>query len=211
VYAGIDPITRKKHHLTEVVPAGPKAAKEAEKVRTKLLAEVDQRRNPRTNATVNQLLERYLGVLRVEYTTRDGYERLVRNTSNQFSATSQSDASTARRSTPTTPNSSGAVSVARVGRISSTAVAMNTNATNVAARTAASRSATARSARSTPCLAAPSPARCAGVGSARTQFAKLSSRRREHPTLDPRPLCRQLASLPRHGTIRTGGCSCGSP
>jgi integrase len=78
VYAGIDPITRKKHHLTEVVPAGPKAAKEAEKVRTKLLAEVDQRRNPRTNATVNQLLERYLGVLRVEYTTRDGYERLVR-------------------------------------------------------------------------------------------------------------------------------------
>ncbi|MCU1653088.1 MAG: integrase family protein [Pseudonocardia sp.] len=78
VYAGIDPITHKRHHLTEVVPAGPKAAKEAEKVRTRLLAEVDERRNPRTSATVNQLMERYLGVLRVEDTTRDGYERLIR-------------------------------------------------------------------------------------------------------------------------------------
>jgi hypothetical protein len=26
VYAGLDPITKKRHHLTEVVPAGPKAA-----------------------------------------------------------------------------------------------------------------------------------------------------------------------------------------
>ncbi len=78
VYAGIDPLSGKRHYLTEVVPAGPKAAKEAEKVRTRFLAEVDERRNPRTNATVNQLVDRYLGVLEIEDTTRDGYERLVR-------------------------------------------------------------------------------------------------------------------------------------
>jgi integrase len=78
VYAGIDPLTGKRHYLREVVPAGPKAAREAEKVRTRLLAEVDDRRNPRTNATVNQLLERYLDVLEIEDTTRSGYESMIR-------------------------------------------------------------------------------------------------------------------------------------
>ena len=78
VYVGLDPLSGKRHYLTETVPAAPKAAKEAEKVRTRLLAEVDERRNPRTNATVNQLLERYLSVLEIEDTTRSGYERLIR-------------------------------------------------------------------------------------------------------------------------------------
>ena len=66
VYVGLDPITGKKHFLTEVVPAGPKAAKEAEKVWTKLLAAVDERRSSRTNATVNELIDRYLEVLNIE-------------------------------------------------------------------------------------------------------------------------------------------------
>ena len=48
--------------LREVVPAGMRAAREAEKVRTRLLAEVNDSRNPRTNATVNQLLDRGLDV-----------------------------------------------------------------------------------------------------------------------------------------------------
>jgi len=65
VYAGIDQLSGKRHYLTETIPAGPKAPKDAEKVRTRLLAEVDDRRNPRTNATVNQLLERYLDVLKM--------------------------------------------------------------------------------------------------------------------------------------------------
>jgi hypothetical protein len=69
VYAGLDPITKKPHHLTEVVPAGPKAAKQAEKVRTRLLSEVDEQRSARTNATVDQLLDRYLDVLKIEDTT----------------------------------------------------------------------------------------------------------------------------------------------
>jgi integrase len=78
VYAGIDPITKKRHYLTEVVPAGPKAAKLAEKTRTRLLSEVDEQRSARTNATVDQLLDRYLDVLKIEDTTRSGYERLIR-------------------------------------------------------------------------------------------------------------------------------------
>jgi len=78
VYSGIDPLTKKRHFLTEVVPPGPGAAKQAEKIRTRFLAEVDERRSPRTNATVNQLLERYFDVLTVEDTTLDRYEGLVR-------------------------------------------------------------------------------------------------------------------------------------
>jgi integrase len=40
VYAGIDPLSGRRHYLTEVVPPGPKATTEAEKVRTRFLAEV---------------------------------------------------------------------------------------------------------------------------------------------------------------------------
>jgi integrase len=73
VYAGIDPVTKKKHHLTEVIPAGPRAARDAEKARTRLLAQIDERRNPRTRATMNQLLDRWLEVLDVDVSTRRGY------------------------------------------------------------------------------------------------------------------------------------------
>jgi hypothetical protein len=60
VYAGLDPLTKKWHYLVETVPAGPNAARQAEKTRTRLLAQVDERRNPRTKATLNQLLDRWL-------------------------------------------------------------------------------------------------------------------------------------------------------
>ena len=46
--------------------------------RTRLLSEVDEKRNARTNATVEQLLARHLDVLEVEDTTRAGYERVIR-------------------------------------------------------------------------------------------------------------------------------------
>jgi integrase len=78
VYAGLNPVTKQRHYLREVVPAGPKAAAQAEKVRTRLLSEVDDRRSARTNATIDQLLDRYLSVLKIEDTTRSGYERLIR-------------------------------------------------------------------------------------------------------------------------------------
>jgi integrase len=57
-----------------VVPAGPQAERTAERVRTRLLAQVDERRNPRTSATVAQLLERHLELLEAVPTTKSGYE-----------------------------------------------------------------------------------------------------------------------------------------
>lgn len=60
VYAGVDPVTKRRHYLTEVISAGRGAQAEAEKVLTRLLNEVDERRNPKTTATVEQLLDRYL-------------------------------------------------------------------------------------------------------------------------------------------------------
>ena len=58
VYAGIDPVTRKRHYLTETIPPGPTAAKDAERTRF-LPAQVDETRNPKTRATLTQLLDRY--------------------------------------------------------------------------------------------------------------------------------------------------------
>ncbi len=71
VFAGSDPVSGKRHYVTETVPAGPKARSEAEKVRTRLLADgdVDADRQPRTSSTVAQLMERYLGVIDVEVAT----------------------------------------------------------------------------------------------------------------------------------------------
>jgi integrase len=61
VYSGTDPITHKPHYLTEIIPAGTPGADDlAENVRTRFLNEVNERRNPRTNATVDRLLSRYL-------------------------------------------------------------------------------------------------------------------------------------------------------
>src|SRR5258706_497489 len=59
-------------------PAGKDAAKLAEQARTRMQAEVDDRRTPRTRATVAQLMEKYLDVLQIEDTTRAGYEGHVR-------------------------------------------------------------------------------------------------------------------------------------
>jgi hypothetical protein len=54
VYAGFDSVSNKRLYLDATVPPGPGAATEAEKLRSKFLAQVDERRNPRTRATVNQ-------------------------------------------------------------------------------------------------------------------------------------------------------------
>jgi integrase len=79
VYAGVDALTGKRIYLRETVPAGPRAATQAEKVRARLLNQVDENRNPRTIATVNQLMDRYLTVIDVDRTTRKGYEGYINN------------------------------------------------------------------------------------------------------------------------------------
>jgi integrase len=79
VYAGIDPITKKAHYLRRTIPAGPNASREAERVLTKLLNQVDERRAPRTSASLNQLLDRYFDVgLDVVPSTRQDYISKVR-------------------------------------------------------------------------------------------------------------------------------------
>src|SRR4249919_2601871 len=79
VYAGYDPLTRKRHYLTEMVGAGPKAEAEAERVRTRLLNQVDERRNPKTRATVDQLFDRYLEVIDVDESTLTTYRGYIAN------------------------------------------------------------------------------------------------------------------------------------
>jgi hypothetical protein len=75
VYAGIDPVTKRRHDLVEVVPRGPKAAAVAEAVRTRLQNQVDEQRNPRTSATLDQLLDHNLETLDVGRTTRRMYAK----------------------------------------------------------------------------------------------------------------------------------------
>jgi hypothetical protein len=55
------------------VPPGPRRRREAEKVRARLLNQVDEQWNPRTKATVNQLPDRYLAVVELEESTRKTY------------------------------------------------------------------------------------------------------------------------------------------
>jgi hypothetical protein len=54
-----DPLTGRRHYLREHIPAGPIAHAEAQKAMRRLANQVDERRNPRTNATVDQLLDRH--------------------------------------------------------------------------------------------------------------------------------------------------------
>lgn len=62
VYVGQDPLTKKRHTLVETIPAGPLAKKQAEAVLDRMQREVADRRAPKTDATVDQLLERYLNL-----------------------------------------------------------------------------------------------------------------------------------------------------
>jgi integrase len=79
VYVGIDPVTKKRLYLDETIPAGPRAQREAEKARTRLLSLRDEKRAPRSRATVAQLLDKYMSVVKIEPTTRKSYEGYIRN------------------------------------------------------------------------------------------------------------------------------------
>src|SRR5690349_6646861 len=79
VYAGKDPVSGRRHDLIEVVPAGPDAANQAEVVRTRLLNQLDERRHPRTNATVNQLLDKHFELARLDPTTLSTYAGYATN------------------------------------------------------------------------------------------------------------------------------------
>ncbi|WP_219420274.1 site-specific integrase [Pseudonocardia nigra] len=78
VYAGIDPVTKKRHNLIEVVPPGPDAMGKAELIRDRFLIQVAEKRNPRTSATLDQLLSRYLDQFHGAPNTLDLYRSYVR-------------------------------------------------------------------------------------------------------------------------------------
>ncbi|ONI67060.1 site-specific integrase [Kribbella sp. ALI-6-A] len=80
VYAGIDPVTKRRHYLRETMPANtPKAAEEAERAIRRLQTQVDERRQPRTNASLSQLIERHLKIAELDETTLRTYRGYVRN------------------------------------------------------------------------------------------------------------------------------------
>ncbi|WP_219419670.1 tyrosine-type recombinase/integrase [Pseudonocardia nigra] len=78
-YAGVDPVTRKRHDLVEIVPPGPNARRQAEAILARFLREIEEKRNPRTTATVDQLLQRYLEQFAGGANTLDLYRTHVRN------------------------------------------------------------------------------------------------------------------------------------
>jgi integrase len=78
IYAGIDPVTKHRHYLTEIIPASAKAHEQAEVARTRLLNEINERRHPRTSATVGQLLDRYLEVFDGDRGTLQKYRGYLR-------------------------------------------------------------------------------------------------------------------------------------
>ena len=79
VYAGQDPLTKKRHTLTQTIPAGPGAEKQAEAALDRMQREVTDRTAPRTSATVDQLLERYLDQFSGGENTLELYRGHVRN------------------------------------------------------------------------------------------------------------------------------------
>ncbi len=81
VYAGTDPVTKRRHYLREVFPPGPSGATEADKALRRLANHVDERRNPCTNATLNQLLDQHFEMLDLEPNTVEAYRDLAATTS----------------------------------------------------------------------------------------------------------------------------------
>ena len=75
VYAGRDPLTGKERRLTGTAAT----RKEAEKLRTELLAQVDAGRRPAAKRTVADVIEAWLEVAELEVTTLHSYQSYIRN------------------------------------------------------------------------------------------------------------------------------------
>jgi len=76
VYAGVDPLTGKDNYLT----ASTRDEREVDKIRTRLLAQVDQQRAAATKATLGYTLDAWLEVHEAEASTLDGYRGYVERT-----------------------------------------------------------------------------------------------------------------------------------
>jgi hypothetical protein len=73
VYAGIDPVTNTARYLRETVHPGPDQKREVERVKAEFVAQVRTQRHPRTDATVQQLIDQHLGDAKLGFKTRINY------------------------------------------------------------------------------------------------------------------------------------------
>ena len=73
VYAGIDPVTNVARYLRETVPPGPDQKREVERVKAEFIAQVRAQRHPRTDATVQRLIDQHLTDAKLGFKTRINY------------------------------------------------------------------------------------------------------------------------------------------
>src|SRR5262245_48106725 len=74
VYAGLDPVTGRRSYLRETVKGNDKAArKQANKVMTRLLAEVDRQRTTESSVPLAHVIDEWLRVAELEDGTREMY------------------------------------------------------------------------------------------------------------------------------------------
>jgi integrase len=74
VYAGLDPLTGRRMYLTDSTTDEA----EAQRILTRLQAEVDAQRSARTRATLGAALDKWLTVHEAEESTLDGYRGYIR-------------------------------------------------------------------------------------------------------------------------------------
>lgn len=72
-------MSKRRHDLIEIIAPGPGADRRARVARDRLVSQVEERRKPRTKATVDQLLERYLDQFDGAASTLTLYRGYVRN------------------------------------------------------------------------------------------------------------------------------------
>jgi len=76
VHAGRDPLTGKRRNLTGTA----RTKREAQALRARLLTQVDEGRRPATDATLAQLLERWLEMADLAWSTRVTYKGYIQRT-----------------------------------------------------------------------------------------------------------------------------------
>jgi integrase len=76
VHAGRDPVTGKRRNLTGTA----RTKREAQALRARLLTQVDEGRRPATDATLAQLLERWLEMADLAWSTRVTYKGYIERT-----------------------------------------------------------------------------------------------------------------------------------
>lgn len=81
VYAGQDPVTGKRSYLRETVEGtDAQARKKAQRLLTKLHAEVDRQKAPTSSVPFSHVLDEWLATSEIEESTRKGYVGYIQRT-----------------------------------------------------------------------------------------------------------------------------------